>query len=290
MMRQMAMVVALAGLMGATGAASAAPAQVTRKAHHKVHEPKRFVKRRTCRALGIFYNGMYRVDDDAPFAGPSHGRMCIREDSPSSFTIEDNLPRSPGGGVGGYPNVYVGRNYHSSDPQSRLPARVSAASRLTLHVSATGHAPGGWLTDADIWVFPSQHDSGHGRYEVVSAVRWQGATFLNVRPGHGWHHVRVGRQRLWVTSWVTCPECTHPWPIILFRPGSMERHATVTPAALVRAAQRLGYVPGGQWIGSVHFGTELFWGGRGLTDGVTVTGLPAAVPVIRELGSGQVFP
>jgi Glycosyl hydrolase family 12 len=258
------MAVAAAALVIAVpaGPADPASAQLTAAVHR--HDPWK-----TCRPRATLYTGHYRVDNDL-FAG-MEGPLCITAPDGHSFTIDTNLPgdgrRGHSGAVTAYPAIRLGTYFGVEDPGSGLPARVRAMPELLLRVRAAGSAGGTWVTDVDGWLYPpgDAQARGHGSAELVIATRWRG-------PESPYYNLIRVQGSVWkLYHWNTCSAATVPacWPITVFRVLHPIDAATIDVTAFLDAMVRAGYLSSSWYLGSGAFGTEIWSGGKGLSDSMT---------------------
>jgi hypothetical protein len=224
-----------------------------------------------------------------------------------NITIDSNAV--PVGPVVAYPSIRFGPFFTDRDPQSGGPWRVTRVGRITLHVASTGHAAGGWQSDADLWFTPKARWTKHGTYEVVIVNYSKG------RHGRGAFLTRVRGIRYWYLPWITCQRIAsatrtaiargvspllakqpvlasvtpqamatagcdpsvRPWTILLFWKVRQQHAAALHVGNFVWHALLMGYLrlPRGWWLGATAYGTELWSGGKHLTDAMRVTGLRA---------------
>jgi hypothetical protein len=159
---------------------------------------------------------------------------------------------------------------------------------MTVTVSSRGYAAGTWLSDADLWLRPRADWPRHGTFEIVIANRWRQfrtlpgtplampAMWIKGQPAR-WAPARIGRVLYRASTWITQDPATgYRWPILVFQQVRQTATAHIRVAAFVRWAVKHARLPSGWWLGDVAYGTELWSGGRGLTDSMTVTwpGLP----------------
>ena len=94
--------------------------------------------------------------------------------------------------------------------------------------------------------------------------------------GGGRAPVRIGHVAYRWTEWITRDPVTgQTWPILVFRQVHQTAGARIKVAAFVWWARKRGHLPSSWWLGDVAYGSELWSGGKGLTDSMHVTGLPA---------------
>jgi hypothetical protein len=232
----------------------------------------------TCTPRKIIYTGEYRVDNDL-FAG-SPGRLCITSAAGHDFTITTAATGDGSDGTArtviAYPKIYVGQNYTSADPLSGLPASVAASSSLTMHLRAAGQttAVSNYITDIDLWLSPTVALAGdHGSTEVVVAMRWQHAGM-----GGGRKISMAGHWYLILPPWSTGPGCGTPqaidqltcWPIVRIVAYKQVTSRALRVGKIFWHLRKLGYLHA-TILDSADFGTELWRGGKGLTDSLVVT-------------------
>lgn len=221
----------------------------------------------TCVPQSTVRDGVYRVDNDAPFAGLA-GSECVIIDG-TTITLGSSLPAQRGIVVG-YPNIRYGPKFGSLDPGAILPLRVGQLDELTLHVTARGKAGGHWLSDVDAWVYPDQNTRNHGASEIVIGVRWK-----------GWHagymRAAVGGRIYLVARWTTGGG-GQQWPLTIFRPLHRARSVSLPMGPFMRFMLHHRWLRRGDWLGNVAFGTEIWGGGQGLRDGMTVTAAQYKAP------------
>lgn len=229
----------------------------------------------TCTARAIYYDGIYRVDNDL-FAGKK-GPSCVRSSDGHDITIRSSY-KAQGPSVVAYPRVYVGVNYASGDADARLPLRVTQLGKVILRVKSTGSTSGNWLTDSDDWLFPTSNVSGHGNAEVVIGLRYS-----RWAPGKGYKRISIGGHWYWALHAPTCePGTKLCWELTRLRaaapPNSGRKTAQITARSLRIGTffwhlRKLHWLASSEWLGSVAFGTECWSGCKNLTDSMTVSGL-----------------
>jgi hypothetical protein len=209
-------------------------------------------------------DGAYRIYDNSWL----NEKLCVSSTG-MNITIASNAHPALGEVVA-YPSIQFGPFYGIKDPLSGLPRPVRHFGRMMLHVSSRGHTTGFWLSDVDAWFHPGPSTAAHGTFELVIVTRSSGPT-----PGN-WPRVRIrGVWYRW-NEWVTCQrdahgQCTQlTWPLLIFRRMHQSTVARVPFGSFVLRAVRWGFLPRSAWLGDVAFGTELWSGGRGLTDSMTV--------------------
>lgn len=239
---------------------------------------------RTCKPGTKEYVGAYRIYDNA-WTGPSHRHFCV---SSTGLNISIRSGAVAAGNVVAYPSIRFGAFFTDGDPQSGMPLPVRRIGHMTLAVSSRGQAAGTWLTDADLWFRPRAVWTQHGTFELVIANRWQGfgqpggGTVIMpdmscLPPGCGGVRVvharaKVGHVAYRVTEWTTRDPVTgYTWPILVFRQVHQSDTARVRVAAFVWWARCHGRLPSSWWLGDAAYGSELWSGGRGLTDAMTVS-------------------
>jgi hypothetical protein len=239
----------------------------------------------SCKPRAILYQHAapgYRIDADV-FDG-YHGTYCLSGTSSHGFRILDCAKPGTGilaGSVVAYPKIYIGQNYSSADPESELPLPATALGDLTQHVGSFGQAPGVWQSDVDDWLWPSSADLGHGSWELVIVTR---------QPhGHpGWTNATIAGRRWYFGPWVTHAlylmngkVVRLSWPLIFIRAADPDLHeAAIRTQAFVSYAIRTHWLPDTAWLGQAAFGSEVWRGGCGLHDSMSVTGL---LPVISQI-------
>ena len=230
---------------------------------------------RSCQPGAKDYLGAYRVVDNA-WAGPSSKKFCV---SSTGLNISIGSSAIPHGtNVVAYPNVRFGPFWTDGDPQSGLPERVTAIGPLTLNAASRGHAGGTWLTDADIWFRPRANWIRHGTFELVIANRSHTGT-TPVAPAlaelaASGNTVRIGRTWYGWAEWMTSDPVTGlRWPILVFRQLRQSQRAVIRVSKFVWFARHHGFfhLPSHWWLASVAYGSELWSGGRGLTDSMHVS-------------------
>jgi hypothetical protein len=228
----------------------------------------------TCTDGSIQYAGPYRIYDNA-WLEPSQcvtGQVLSRG---AAITITSNA--TPGGTVVAYPSIRYGAFYTDGDPQSGLPLPVTQLGRMTLHVASTGRAGGAWQSDADIYLHPTAASipHHHATFELVISNRsaWR-------QPGGRSAVVRVaGIRYRWVTPWTTCQrnasdQCDAripDWQITVFFRLHEKAKALIYVPGFTWFLIRHGALPRRDVLASAAYGTELWSGGRGLTDSMYVT-------------------
>jgi hypothetical protein len=241
----------------------------------------------TCTSGAKLYIGAYRVFDNA-WAGQSSKHFCVSSTGLNITIRSEAIPF--GGNVVAYPSIRFGAFYTDRDPHSGLPERVIAIGAMTLNVASRGNAAGTWLTDADIWFRPRARWERHGAFELVIAHRWHFAPVVNaaIRPVapdsalaaamQGGRTVRIRGVRYGWNEWVTTdPQTGLRWPILVFRQLRQWGRARIRVGAFVWFARHHGafHLPRSWWLGDVAYGSELWSGGKGLTDSMRITGLRA---------------
>ncbi len=241
----------------------------------------------TCTPGAKLYAGGYRVFDNA-WTGRSRNHFCVSSTGLNITIKSEAIPF--GGNVVAYPSIRFGAFYTDRDPQSRLPERVIAIGPMTLNAASRGNAAGTWLTDADIWFRPRARWERHGTFELVVANRWHVAAAANAAyrkaapesalaaAMQGGQSVRIRGVRYGWSEWVTTdPRTGLRWPILVFRQLRQWGRARIRVGAFVWFARHHGlfHLPRSWWLGDVAYGTELWSGGKGLTDSMRVTGLRA---------------
>jgi hypothetical protein len=224
----------------------------------------------TCRPRAILGDPNapgYRIDNDV-FDGYT-GPYCLEGTSDRGFRVLDN--GVPDGVVVAYPKVYVGQNYSSLDPQSGLPVRVTHRGGLWLNVGSWGHAAGVWQSDVDAWLWNTRDTAGHGAYEIVIVTR---------KPGDQDKGCTVRLQgRCWYFGpWVTHQtylmngrEVSGSWPLIYYEVDGADVHCIRIDLGLfIDHAITAGWLPRSAWLGQIGFGTEVWSGGAGLHDAMSV--------------------
>ena len=257
--------VLISGCMSAQAAATQATAPAAAKA-----KP---VTWHTCTPRAARFDGAYRIYNDE-FAGRK-GRFCIRSTG-RNLTTENSVIGQPGGVVA-YPAIQYGPYYGYADTASGLPVPELHMGAIVLHVSSTGHAAGQWTSDVDAWFYPNTNTSVHANYELVIINRTSsGVTARNHKL------VKAGGQWYEATSWTTCPPGLNLcWPLIWFEKLHQSGSLKIRLGVFAWDARKLGWLPKREWIGNWNYGSEIWSGGKGLTDSMTVrwtTGLP----VIRD--------
>ncbi len=208
------------------------------------------------------YVGAYRIFDNA-FRGPSRKKFCVHSTG-LNITTDSNAKAFTN--VVAYPSVRFGAFFTDGDPQSGLPVRVTRIGSMTLAVASRGHASGEWMSDADIWFRPCANWTSHGTFELVIVNR--SARFGPPGGTRVWIKGRVYR----VTEWIAHDPVTgQGWPILVFRQVRQSLMAKDKVGAFVYWALRHGHLPRSAWLGDVAYGSELWRGGRGLTDSMIVT-------------------
>jgi hypothetical protein len=221
---------------------------------------------RTCDPGAKNYDGAYRVYDNA-WMGPSSKHFCV---SSTGLNISIRTSAVPlGGNVVADPVIYFGTRFTDGNPQSGMPERVTRLGSMTMVVSSTCRARGMWQSDADIWFRPRAHWTGHGTFELVIA---NCASYVP----RGTRLVRVhGTAWRWAT-WMTCQRMSsgrcdpavRPWRIMTFFRARYTRKARFRLSQFTWFARR--YLPRSDWLGDVAYGTELWSGGKGLTDAMHI--------------------
>ena len=242
---------------------------------------------RTCTSGANLYASAYRVFDNA-WTGRSRNRFCVSSTGLNITIKSEAIPF--GGNVVAYPSIRFGAFYTDRDPQSRLPEPVVAIGPMTLNAASRGNAAGTWLTDADIWLRPRARWDRHGTFELVIANRWHlapaaNAAYRPIAPDsalaavmQGGRRVRIEGVRYGWSEWVTTdPRTGLRWPILVFRQIRQWGRARIRVGAFVWFARHHGafHLPRSWWLGDVAYGTELWSGGKGLTESMRVTGLRA---------------
>jgi hypothetical protein len=178
---------------------------------------------------------------------------------------------------------------------------------MTLHVASTGRAAGTWQSDADLWFTPKARWTRHGTYEVVIV------NYSTTRHSQFALLTRVRGTRYWYLPWITCERKSSatrtaiahgispllastpvlasvtpqaiaaagcapsvpPWTILLFWKVRQQHAVALHVGNFVWHAMHMGYLrlPRGWWLGDAAYGTELWSGGKRLTDSMRVTGL-----------------
>ena len=258
---------------------------------------------RTCKPGHHLNRGPYVIVDNA-WTGPSKHHFCVSSDA-LNITIRSDAAAS-GSNVVAYPNIRTGAFWTDLGWHTGFPVRVTRIGHMTLHVASHGNASGTWLTDADIWFRPRADWTRHGTFELVIANRWQGfgpaggstvrmlagvvqadelasgrsRASIAAAPAMFWrgpigfglpvqvHHV-LYRASEWITR---DPVTGYTWPILVFRQVRQAGTARIRVSAFVWWARKHGRLPSGWWLGDVAYGTELWSGGKGLTDSMHVTG------------------
>ena len=301
-----------AGLL-AVGCATAAPSQAATSHHTSaqattVKGPWTCTKAgacRTCTPGSKLYIGAYRVFDNA-WIGPSSEDFCVRSTG-LNIAIDSNAVSD--GPVVAYPSIRFGPFFTDGDPQYGGPWRVTRIGRMTLHVASTGHAAGNWQSDADLWFRPKARWTKNGTYEVVIV------NYSTTRAARGAFLTRVRGVRYWYLPWITCQRTSsstrtalahgisplaasrpvlasdtpqaiaaagcassvRPWTILLFWKARQQHAVAFHVGNFVWHAIHMRYLrlPRDWWLGDAAYGTELWSGGKGLTDSMRVTGLHA---------------
>jgi hypothetical protein len=216
----------------------------------------------TCKPQATLRSGIYRVDNDL-FSGV-HDRSCVGSTDGHDITLFSSY-RPWARGVVAYPSVRVGDYYASRDRSAIFPVQVRRPGRIILHLRSAGTAGGTWLTDSDWWFYNNNLVRGHGVAELVLANRWAGY--------HPWcqRHLRIGRRWICAHEYKTGPH-GHRWPLIGLFVDRRRHWLRVNVGHVLHRMRRLGWLKGREWLGSVAYGTEVWSGGRGLTDSMTITG------------------
>lgn len=254
----------VAGAM-VSGAASALPVKAVRAQPVPAKAPVRWS---TCVPRKVKALGVYRIDNDL-FAGDP-GPSCIRS-AGTSFTITRNYEPDAWGTVTAYPDVRVGPAYGYGDRKSGLPVRVdSARDNLVLHVTDTGTARGNWLQDTDAWYFRTRHVSGHGSTEMLVEADWRDQPMHAARAP--WRKARIAGRSWWLSSWVDCygSMC---WRLIIYRAPRPLHEMTLPVEAFQKYAIREHLLPRKDYVASYAAGAECWYGCKGLSVGLRVTGL-----------------
>lgn len=234
----------------------------------------------TCKPGTKQYVDAYRIYDNA-WSGPSSRRFCVSSTG-LNITIRSNAVAA--GNVVAYPSIRFGAFYTDGDPQSGMPLRVTRIGPMRLLVSSRGSATGTWLTDADLWFRPRARWDQHGTFELVIANRWQGfgqpgGVPVRMTPWSAFFRgsgrgapARIGHVLYRASEWITRDPLTgYTWPILVFRQVRQSATARLRLGAFVWWARRHGRLPSSWWLGSVAYGSELWSGGRGLTDAMRVS-------------------
>ncbi len=209
------------------------------------------------------YVGAYRIFDNA-FRGPSSKDFCVHSTG-LNITIDSDAV-AVGGVVVAYPSVRFGAFFTDGDPQSGLPVPVTGIGTMTLVVASRGSASGQWLSDVDIWFRPRANWQQHGSFELVIANRSGG---FGAPRGT---KARINGLAYRVDEWTAHDPITgEGWPILVFHQVRQTVTAKDKVGAFVYWARRHGHLPRSAWLGDVAYGSELWHGGRGLTDSMTVT-------------------
>lgn len=202
--------------------------------------------------------------------------QCVRFNSATSVTITGNAV-PVGGTVVAYPSIRYGAFYTYRDAASGLPLRVTDLRKMTLHVASTGHATGGWQSDADIYFHPTPASIAHhhASFELVISNRYAWAI-----GGKGDPWTRIHRTWFRWASWMTCQHTATRcdpriplWRIAAFFQVHQKAKERIYVPAFTWFLIRQHLLPAGDVLSSAAYGTELWSGGKGLTDSMTVTGL-----------------
>ena len=226
-----------------------------------------------CTPGTIIFHGAYRVYDNA-WLGRSAHRFCVSSTG-VNITIDSNA--APDGGiVVAYPSIRYGRFFGDLDKPSGFPLPVPNLSgrRVILHVASTGHASGEWQSDVDSWFIPNKNWTQHGTAELVIINRSSSG-----QHGSGGYIIRIHGIRYRVATWITCqhlPRQTcdpqvQPWRLIKLDRVNHAARDTIYLGRTIRKLLARRLLHRGQWLGDVAYGTELWSGGKGLTDSLQVT-------------------
>jgi hypothetical protein len=224
---------------------------------------------RTCDPGTKHYIGPYRVFDNA-WIGRSSRHFCVHSTGLNITIDSAAVPAS--GTVVAYPSIRFGAFWTDRDPSSGLPLPATRLGRLTVAAASTGTAAGVWESDIDAWWRPRADWTRHGTFEMVIVNRSSFPT-----PAGG-PTMRVGRAWYRYSTWMTCQRlssgaCTPgipPWRLLIFRRIRQADAVRMPLWKFTSWALRKGLLPRTAWLGDVAYGTELWSGGRGLTDSMQI--------------------
>ena len=225
----------------------------------------------TCTAGSKLVRGQYRIYDNA-WLGPSSKRFCV-DSTGLNISIESSA-RPVRSMVVAYPSIRYGHFFGDLDPKSGFPLPIPGLGGrpVILRVSSTGRASGVWQSGLDAWFIPSATWTGHGITELVIVNRSSsGASRSGTR-------IRIRGIRYRLVSWMTCQRLpggscdpTIPqWRLIYLFRVRQTAHSVIYVGRTIRTLIARQLLSRGEWLGDVAYGTELWSGGRGLTDTMTV--------------------
>ncbi len=230
----------------------------------------------TCTAGSMHLRGPYRIYDNA-WLGHSSKRFCV-ESTGLNISIESSA-RPVGSMVVAYPSIRYGRFFGDLDPKSGLPLPIPGLGRrpVILHVSSTGHATGVWQSSLDAWFIPSASWTGHGITELVIVNRTSSGTSRS-RASRSGTRIRISGVRYRLVSWMTCQRlpggrcdsAIPQWRLIYLSRVRQTAHSVINLGRIIRKLIARHLLSRREWLGDVAYGTELWSGGRGLTDTMTV--------------------